>query len=96
MIIIVVVMNISSLALSPHILVVDDDTRLRGLLGRYLSEQGFIVATARNAADARAKLKSLAFDLMVLDVMMPGESGVDLTRNLRKVDADKPSLPICF
>jgi two-component system phosphate regulon response regulator OmpR len=87
-------MNVSSLALSPHILVVDDDTRLRGLLGRYLSEQGFIVATARNASDARAKLKSLAFDLMVLDVMMPGENGFDLTRALRTADADKHPLPI--
>ena len=81
-----------SLTLSPHILVVDDDTRLRGLLARYLGEQGFIVTTARTAADARAKLKSLAFDLMVLDVMMPGESGVELTRALRT--SDTPALPI--
>ena len=73
-----------SLTLAPHILVVDDDTRLRGLLGRYLGEQGFVVTTARNATDARAKLKSLAFDLMVLDVMMPGESGFELTRALRQ------------
>jgi two-component system phosphate regulon response regulator OmpR len=83
-----------SLSLAPHILVVDDDTRLRGLLGRYLSEQGFVVATARHAADARAKLKSLAFDLMVLDVMMPGENGFDLIRALRKADADARPLPI--
>jgi two-component system, OmpR family, phosphate regulon response regulator OmpR len=48
---------VSSLALAPHILVVDDDTRLRGLLGRYLNEQGFIVTTSKNAADARAKTK---------------------------------------
>ncbi len=81
-----------SLSLSPHILVVDDDTRLRALLGRYLSEQGFVVTTSRSAADARAKLKSLAFDLMVLDVMMPGESGFDLTRGLRAGDA--ATLPI--
>jgi two-component system, OmpR family, phosphate regulon response regulator OmpR len=83
-----------SLALAPHILVVDDDTRLRALLGRYLSEQGFIVATARNAQDARAKLKSLTFDLMVLDVMMPGESGFDLTRSLREANKDARPLPI--
>ncbi|HUY67943.1 MAG TPA: response regulator [Alphaproteobacteria bacterium] len=69
-------------ALKPHILVVDDDDRLRGLLHRYLAEQDLIVATAANAADARAKLKSLSFDLMVLDVMMPGESGLELTKSL--------------
>jgi two-component system phosphate regulon response regulator OmpR len=82
-----------SLALAPHILVVDDDTRLRKLLARYLGEQGVVVTTARNAADARAKLKSLAFDLMVLDVMMPGETGFELTRSLRTADAAKV-LPI--
>jgi len=83
-----------SLSLAPHILVVDDDTRLRSLLGRYLSDQGFIVATAKSAADARAKLKSLAFDLMVLDVMMPGENGFDLTRALREADTSLRPLPI--
>jgi two-component system phosphate regulon response regulator OmpR len=91
-------MTAPSLALAPHILVVDDDTRLRVLLGRYLHEQGFVVATAKNAADARAKLKSLAFDLMVLDVMMPGESGFDFIRALRKADAKaqppRASLPV--
>lgn len=85
----------SSLALAPHILVVDDDTRLRGLLGRYLSEQGFIVSSARNAEDARAKLKDLAFDLMVLDVMMPGETGFEFMRSLRAAgNSSQPSLPI--
>ncbi len=83
-----------SLALAPHILVVDDDTRLRGLLGRYLAEQGFVVATAKTAEDARAKLKNLAFDLMVLDVMMPGENGFDLTRGLRAADSGPRPLPI--
>lgn len=68
---------------APHILVVDDDTRLRDLLQRYLMEQGFRVTTAADAADARAKLASLAFDLLVLDIMMPGETGLDLTRSLR-------------
>lgn len=67
-----------------HILVVDDDTRLRGLLRRYLSENGFRVTTAHDAAEAREKLQSLAFDLIVLDVMMPGESGIALTDSLRK------------
>lgn len=81
-----------TLALAPHILVVDDDDRLRGLLRRFLTEQGFMVTTAANAADARAKLRHLAFDLMVLDIMMPGETGLDLTRALRS-EATTP-LPI--
>jgi two-component system phosphate regulon response regulator OmpR len=67
----------------PHILVVDDDTRLRDLLRRYLMEQGFRVTTALDAAEARAKLAAMAFDLLVLDIMMPGEDGLTLTRALR-------------
>lgn len=67
-----------------HLLVIDDDTRLRDLLQRFLSEQGFRVTTASDAADARAKLKSLAFDLLIVDIMMPGESGLSLTRTLRE------------
>lgn len=66
-----------------HILVVDDDRRLRELLRRYLADSGFRVTTAESAEDARAKLGSLAFDLIVLDVMMPGEDGLSLTRDLR-------------
>ncbi|MBK8173767.1 MAG: response regulator transcription factor [Rhodospirillales bacterium] len=69
---------------SPHILVVDDDARLRKLLARYLSEHGFLVATAEDAVDARSKLSSFAFDLIVLDVMMPGESGLVLASDLRR------------
>jgi two-component system phosphate regulon response regulator OmpR len=69
---------------TPHLLVIDDDTRLRDLLRRYLTEQGFRVTTAHDAADARAKLKALAFDLLILDIMMPGESGLSLTRTLRE------------
>jgi two-component system phosphate regulon response regulator OmpR len=68
----------------PHILVVDDDTRLRELLRRYLSEQDFLVTTAGDAAEARAKLAAIAFDLVVLDLMMPGENGLDLAAALRK------------
>jgi len=68
---------------APHILVVDDDRRLRELLRKYLAENGFRVTTAESAADARAKLASLAFDLLVLDVMMPGEDGFVFTRSLR-------------
>lgn len=67
-----------------HILVVDDDMRLRALLSRYLAEQGFRVTTAEDATDARAKLRSVAPDLMVLDVMMPGESGLSFIESLRR------------
>lgn len=70
-------------ALKPHILVVDDDDRLRELLRLFLSEHGFVVSTAAGAGEARGKLRSLAYDLMVLDIMMPGESGLDLARWLR-------------
>ncbi len=76
---------------APHILVVDDDTRLRDLLKRYLTERGFLVTTAVDAEDARRRLGVLAFDLMVLDVMMPGENGIDLVASLRR-DSDVPVL----
>lgn len=75
----------------PHVLVVDDDARLRRLLSRYLGDNGFMVATASSAADARARLASLAFDVMVLDVMMPGETGTCFARSLRR-DGDLPIL----
>ena len=71
----------------PHILVVDDDDRLRKLLQKFLSENGFLVSTACDAEDARGKLRALAFDLMVLDLMMPGESGLDFAADLRKTSA---------
>jgi two-component system phosphate regulon response regulator OmpR len=67
----------------PHLLVVDDDERLRTLLQRYLTSNGFRVSAAASAADARALMKSMAFDLLILDVMMPGESGFDLTKSVR-------------
>ena len=66
-----------------HILVVDDDDRLRDLLQRYLSEYGFRVSTANSAAEARVALAGLRFDLLVLDLMMPGESGLELTQSIR-------------
>jgi two-component system phosphate regulon response regulator OmpR len=66
-----------------HLLVVDDDARLRDLLRRYLVDQGFRVTTAGDAAEARARLAVMDFDLMVLDVMMPGEDGFALTQSLR-------------
>lgn len=72
------------MAEKPHILVVDDDRRLRELLERYLSENGYRVTTATDAGNARAKLKNMEFDVIILDVMMPGEDGMALTRSLRK------------
>jgi two-component system phosphate regulon response regulator OmpR len=68
---------------APHILVVDDDSRIRDLLARYLQEHGFRVSTAVDAASARATMRSLSFDLLILDVMMPQESGLDFARSLR-------------
>lgn len=76
---------------APHLLVVDDDTRIRSLLKRYLAENGFRVSIAANAAEARAKLRGLDFDLLVLDIMMPGETGVELTQSLRR-ERDVPIL----
>jgi two-component system phosphate regulon response regulator OmpR len=67
----------------PHLLVVDDDERLRALLTRYLSSNGFRVSAAKDAAEARALMKSMAFDLLILDVMMPGETGLDLAKSVR-------------
>lgn len=67
----------------PHILVVDDDTRLRELLRKYLMENGFRVSAAADASLARRQLESLAFDLIVLDRMMPGEDGLSFARYLR-------------
>ncbi|XSG81288.1 MAG: response regulator [Methyloligella sp. ZOD6] len=66
-----------------HILVVDDDSRIRDLLARYLVENGYRVSTAIDAESARATLRGLSFDLLILDVMMPRESGLDLARDLK-------------
>ena len=67
-----------------HLLVVDDDERIRGLLQKFLIRNGFLVTTARDAAQARRLLAGLDFDMLVLDVMMPGEDGITLTRDLRR------------
>jgi two-component system phosphate regulon response regulator OmpR len=72
---------------APHLLVVDDDRRIRDLLSRFLNGEGYRVTTADNAADARAKLGSLSFDLLVLDVMMPGETGFQLAKSLRETSS---------
>jgi len=76
---------------SPHILVVDDDSRIRGLLKKYLSRNGYVVSEARDAAHARRLLGGLAFDLLVFDVMMPGEDGFSLTKAVRQT-MDTPVL----
>ena len=68
---------------APHLLVVDDDRRIRVLLLRFLVSEGYRVSTAETAREARAKLEGLKFDLLILDVMMPGESGFDLARAIR-------------
>ena len=68
---------------APHLLLVDDDRRIRDLLSRFLSGEGYRVTTAMSAKDARAKLNGLHFDLLILDVMMPGETGFDLARFIR-------------
>ncbi len=67
-----------------HLLVVDDDERIRGLLQKFLTRHSFWVSAARDAAHARRLLDGLEFDLIVLDVMLPGENGIDLTRSLRE------------
>jgi two-component system phosphate regulon response regulator OmpR len=68
---------------APHLLLVDDDRRIRDLLSRFLAGEGYRVTTAMSAGDARAKLLGLHFDLLILDVMMPGETGFDLARFIR-------------
>ncbi len=75
------------LAPDAHVLVVDDDERIRALLRRFLFRNGYLVTTARDAAQARRLLAGLEFDLIVLDVMMPGEDGFALTRDLRRPKA---------
>ncbi|MGE4314112.1 MAG: response regulator transcription factor [Pseudobdellovibrionaceae bacterium] len=75
-----------------HILVIDDDARIRTLLMRYLQDQGFLVSVAEDAKDATAILKSLAFDLLIVDVMMPGMSGFEFARAHRELS----DVPILF
>ena len=77
---------------SADILVVDDDARLRALLQRFLTEQGHRVAVAGDATEARAAIEAMAFDLLVLDVMMPGETGLQLAEHLRREGHETPIL----
>ena len=72
---------------TPHILVIDDDTRLRDLLRKYLSDNGFRVTVAAEAKEARQRMAGLRFDLLVLDRMMPGENGLDFARSLRTANS---------
>ena len=65
----------------PHVLVVDDDDRLRTLLAKYLGDNGFIVTPADGAEEARRRMQSLTFDIIVLDLMMPGETGLEFAEN---------------
>ncbi|MEL6744204.1 MAG: response regulator [Pseudomonadota bacterium] len=74
-----------------HVLVIDDDNRIRDLLSRFLVEQGFRITTAASAAEATRKMTGLSFDLLIVDVMMPGERGTDFTRRIRQ-DLNVPVL----
>lgn len=67
-----------------HILVVDDDDKIRNLVKKYLEENQFLVTTAKDAINAKKKLEIVKFDLLILDIMMPGESGLSLTREIKK------------
>ena len=67
-----------------HILIVDDDDRIRELVKEYLEENEFLVTAAKDALDAKEKLKIIKFDILVLDIMMPGESGLSLTKEVKK------------
>ena len=67
-----------------HILIVDDDDRIRNLLKDYLSENKYIISTAENADQAKEKLQYLKFDIIILDVMMPGQNGYELTKEIKK------------
>ena len=67
-----------------HILVVDDDNRIRDLLKDFLTENNYIVSTAENAIQAKKKLEYLKFDIIILDVMMPGQNGYELTKEIKK------------
>ncbi len=73
-----------------HILTVDDDDRLRDLLKRYLAREGHDVTTAKDAASARKFMSAMSFDLVILDVMMPGESGLSLLKDMRELKSQTP------
>ncbi len=86
------VLNAKNLAEVPQILVIDDDKRLRDLLFKYLGTQGCLVICAENAAEAEEYLKRFVFDMVVIDVMMPGESGIEFTRRIKPEYQNLPFL----
>ena len=77
---------------TPHILIVDDDTRIRELLQKYLSDNGYRTSTAGDAAEAQSKMEGLEYDLLVLDIMMPGLTGLEFTEKLRASENPVPIL----
>ena len=76
----------------PHILIVDDDKRILELINDYLIKNNFMVSIANNAMEARKKIENIEFDLIILDIMMPGESGLKLTSSLKKNNFKTPIL----
>ena len=76
----------------PHILIVDDDKRILELVKNYLNNNNFRVSTANNSLEARKKLESIDYDLIILDIMMPGETGLELTKSLKKTNLNNPIL----
>jgi two-component system phosphate regulon response regulator OmpR len=78
---------------APHVLVVDDDLKIRDLLARYLHSQGFRVTTAQDADTARSSMRGLSFDIILLDIMMPGTNGLELAREIKAHNRD---IPICM
>ena len=76
----------------PHILIVDDDKRILELVKNYLNNNNFRISTANNSLEARKKLESIDYDLIILDIMMPGETGLELTKSLKKTNLNNPIL----
>ena len=78
-----------------HILIVDDDNRIRSLLKDFLTENNYIVSTAENAEEAKNKLNFIKFDIIILDVMMPGQNGYELTKEIKKKNKDTYNFTNC-
>ena len=75
-----------------HILIIDDDDRLRELIGRFLIEQGYRVTMASSSQEARQRMQGVSFDLLVVDIMMPGETGLEFVRDLKQTNPELPCL----
>ena len=78
--------------MEPHLLVVDDDERIRSLLQQFLVQDGYLISTAENAEQARILLSGIEFDLIILDVMMPGQDGISFAGELRNLGNNTPIL----